>query len=685
MLVRYILFTILILNFSVAGILNTKHNLSTSGPNSIKASSEQEVCAFCHIPHNSQPGKPLWNREMPSSSYTLYTSTYLERTNYPVPSDLGSADDAPGQLSRQCLSCHDGTIAIGGIYAIRGTILGSALSVNDTNANGTMKSSADGHIGSDLSNHHPVGFEYDPSVTIAYDSGVKTIELKNSPDSPIKLYASSGKNYVECASCHDVHSENTKFLRVDVGSHGENVSQTCTSCHEKDGWTGSAHQSQNNTYSDANVSSRFGTNVVSDLACVNCHTPHNSSTGSEYLLRQVEQNTCFQGASDSVSTAPCHSSGGPKNIESVLSKTYGHGNTLLNQDNVHTNLDVLYGTGVSRFPSASKGIDWSDSKHVECMDCHNQHQTKTGTHRTPSDGTNPWYPSSPSNLISSSGALTGATGVEPSMGTRWSQPTSFTTMKEATKEYQICMKCHSYWGLGVATNGSTSFATRSDPTINFTDQAWEFNKNNFSGHPVLVNTNAMASDGSIKGLDSGQMQTPWKSVGSQTMMCSDCHGTDNEIGSDPTGPHGSSYKFMLKGDDNYWPTNASGTHYRVGQSYGGSDWNGLFCKNCHNIKNGDGNSPHNQRNEMNGLYCVRCHSAVPHGSAMSRLLVYKNWPAPYNYGGNMAKLTGFRERNGYGRDDAFAGSWNPPEAGGDTCDDKHDADSGMGIYENSPY
>lgn len=682
MFFRYIFLTIFFISVSFSSVLNTKHNLSTSGTGTIKGSSEQEVCAFCHIPHNSQPGKPLWNRQMPSSSYTMYTSTYLERSNYPIPNDLGSSNDSPGQLSRQCLSCHDGTIAIGGIYAIRGTVLGSALSVNDTNPDGTMKATASGYIGTDLRVHHPVGFEYDSSVTIPFGSGVKTIELKTTPTSPVKLYSISGTNYVECASCHDPHTENTKFLRVDVGNHGQNVSQTCVSCHQKDGWTGSAHQSQTDTYSDASVNSAYGTNSVNDLGCVNCHTPHNGN-GSPYLLRQVEQNTCFKGASGSVATAPCHSSGGTKNIENVLSRTYGHGNTLLSQDNVHTNLDVLYGTGVSRFPAGSKGINWSDSKHVECMDCHNQHQSKAGNHRTPSDSTNTWYPASPSNLVSSSGPLTGATGVEPTFGTKWTQPTSFTTMKEATKEYQICMKCHSYWGLGVATNGSSSFATTSDPSINFTDQAWEFNKNNLSAHPVVINANSQASNNSIHGLDATQMKTPWKSVGTQTMMCSDCHGTDNEIGGDPTGPHGSSYKFMLKGEGNYWPTNSSGSHYRVGESYGSSsNWSGLFCQNCHNIKAGDGGQPHNQRNEMNGLYCVRCHSAVPHGSAISRLLAYDNWPSPYNYNGNMAKLKGYRKRNGYAREDAYAGSWNPPEAPDDNCSDKHDENSGM---DSNPY
>lgn len=668
-----------------ASILNTKHNLSTSGTGTVKAASEQEVCAFCHIPHNALPGKPLWNRDMPSSSYTMYTSTYLERSSYPIPSDLGSTNDSPGQLSRQCLSCHDGTIAIGGIYAIRGTILGAALTVNNTNPNGTLQSSSSAYIGTDLRIHHPVGYEYDSTVTIAFGDGNKSIELKATPDSPVKLYTMSGKQYVECASCHDPHSDNTKFLRVDVGVHGENMKQTCISCHSKDGWTGSAHDTETDTYTDANINTKFGTNAVGDLGCVNCHTPHNGSSQG-YILRQLEQNTCFKGASDSAATAPCHGSGGVKNIETVLNRAYGHGNTLLNQDSVHSNLDVLYGTGVSRNPAGSKGISWDDSKHVECMDCHNQHQSKPGNHRTPSDGTNPWYPASPSNLISSSGPLTGATGVEPTLGTRWTQPTTFTTLKEATKEYQICMKCHSYWGLGTTVDGVSSYATSSEPSRNFTDQAFEFNSNNWSAHPVMVNSNTQSRRAGVAGLSSNQMKSPWTSVGSQTMMCSDCHGTDNETGADPSGPHGSSYKFMLKGNANYWPVNSSGNHFRAGESYGGSDWNQLFCTNCHNIKAGDGAYPHNWKNEMDGLYCVRCHIAIPHGSPLGRLHAYDNWPAPYNYGGNMNKMKVFVDQNGYTRDDAFMGNtWDPPEAGGGECATKHDNDAGHANYRWSPY
>lgn len=692
MKLRIFIFFIFSVCFMNASILQTKHNLSTSGTGTIKASSEQEVCAFCHIPHNAQPGKPLWNRAMPSSSYTMYNSTYLERTNYPTPTDLGTATDTPGNLSRQCLSCHDGTIAVGGVFMIRGTVLGDSISVNNTNPNGTMKSSASGFIGTDLSSHHPVGYEYGASMTFNIDVTSRGNELKATPTSPVKLYNYSGKNYVECSSCHDPHTNNGKFLRMGADnndSHALNVKNTCIACHDKDGWTSSAHDSSNTLYTDSTALSKYGAGTtVSDMGCANCHMPHNGE-GQPYLLRKVEQNTCFQGAASSTATASCHQSGGSKDIESVLGRFYGHGFTLLNTDNVHTNLDYIYGANVTRFPSGSKGINWSDSKHVECMDCHNQHQAKQGTHAAAGS----WYPADNqgSNLISKSGALTGASGVRPTTWpSRWLRPSNFTTLETATYEYEICFKCHSSWGLGDNgdNNPESGYPTISDPTVDFTDTAWEFNKNNRSGHPVTVSANNRTGSPGTRKLADNQMDAPWKAEGTQTMYCSDCHGTDNEAGSDAKGPHGSSYKFMLKGVNKYWPTNSGGSHYVVGENK--NNWSGVFCDNCHNInvdRSGGKGAPHRAREEMDGLYCVNCHVAIPHGSPLSRLQVYDSFPEPYNYEGNRAALKGFSKANSYGDQHAYAANWKAPSGQSMTsnrgCEDrKHDTSNG---HESSPY
>ena len=85
-----------------ASIVDTVHNLSTSGPGTIKAVSEDRVCVFCHTPHNASAAAQLWNRADPAGPHTPYTS-----------STMNAAPGQPTGSSRLCLSCHDGTIALG--------------------------------------------------------------------------------------------------------------------------------------------------------------------------------------------------------------------------------------------------------------------------------------------------------------------------------------------------------------------------------------------------------------------------------------------------------------------------------------------------------------------------------------------------------------------------------------------
>ena len=92
------------------GIRLTKHNLSTTGPGPIKADSETEICAACHTPHYAEPqSPPLWNRGFPSANYTPYSSPSLQ-----------AAPGLPTGYSKLCLSCHDGTMAIGAVRNLRG-------------------------------------------------------------------------------------------------------------------------------------------------------------------------------------------------------------------------------------------------------------------------------------------------------------------------------------------------------------------------------------------------------------------------------------------------------------------------------------------------------------------------------------------------------------------------------------
>src|SRR4029078_3589800 len=83
-----------------SSVVNSPHNLSATGPGTIRATGEQQVCIFCHTPHNAAPIQPLWNRNVAVNASVPYS-----------PSSLQAKPGQPTGTSKLCLSCHDGTIA----------------------------------------------------------------------------------------------------------------------------------------------------------------------------------------------------------------------------------------------------------------------------------------------------------------------------------------------------------------------------------------------------------------------------------------------------------------------------------------------------------------------------------------------------------------------------------------------
>ncbi len=182
-----------------AGIYNSKHNLSVSGPGPATAVSETEVCIFCHTPHNAFPDSPLWNHELSAAqNYTNYYSESLKA--YPP----GGAPPIDG-FSKLCLSCHDGAIALGAtIGSRRGNI--AMRSVPGIVQSGHLARDAAGYIGTDLSGGHPVSFVFDAHLASLRNAEPDLMHL-NWPiiDPDVKLYETAGGFGVQCTSCHDPH------------------------------------------------------------------------------------------------------------------------------------------------------------------------------------------------------------------------------------------------------------------------------------------------------------------------------------------------------------------------------------------------------------------------------------------------------------------------------------------------
>ncbi len=298
-----------------SSIVDSKHNLSATGPGDVRALTEDKICIFCHTPHNATPFTPLWNKKIEPKAYTLYHS-----------STLSSLPGQPSGPSRLCLSCHDGTIALGDVLKPTG-----GIEMTTERLSPGMRS----HLDTDISNDHPVAFSY-------YDA-LPNPELADTL--PTILHTYGGGN-VHCTTCHDPHDDSYgKFLVMD-----NNYSALCITCHDnKTGWSGSAHAIASATWDPPSIEEHAKS--VAEYACESCHIPHGAE-GAERILRFLEEEqNCY----------PCHNGTVAKaDIESQFSKISKHPIEA-------TTIGIT-----NDFHDPAESVAFLQG-HVECVDCHNPH------------------------------------------------------------------------------------------------------------------------------------------------------------------------------------------------------------------------------------------------------------------------------------------------------------------------
>ncbi|MEW6374962.1 MAG: cytochrome c3 family protein, partial [Thermodesulfobacteriota bacterium] len=268
-------------------IVLSKHNLSVSGPGTVKATVEKPVCEFCHTPHHAGQAQPLWNKDIPEILYTTYQSSTLK-----------AAIGQPNGASKLCLSCHDGTIALG-LVRSESQIIPFAGGVVTMPAGRT-------NLGIDLSDDHPISFVYDSALA----SRNGQLEYPSNLRSPVKL---DRFGQLQCTSCHSPHDDQYgKFLVM------ENISSDlCITCHKKNYWSMSSHRSSTKTWNGANPNPWPHTSytTVSTNGCENCHRPHTAGGRERLLNYDVEEENCF----------PCHNGNvASKNVKEEFNKTYRH-------------------------------------------------------------------------------------------------------------------------------------------------------------------------------------------------------------------------------------------------------------------------------------------------------------------------------------------------------------------------
>jgi hypothetical protein len=769
----------------IADVRNTKHNLSAAGSYPVKAVSESQVCVFCHTPHSGTQGvKPLWNRSLGTSTYTPYASSSLD-----AQAIQGSLDQ-PGGGSKLCLSCHDGTVAIGSVNVLDGkgspTQTGTVtIEMSGTQANGTMPAGAGlstgftRNLGTDLTNDHPISVSYTNALALRdgelrvvdanqqWVSGGKTILGVRAPGVrpvlPLEPTGAGGIGQVQCVTCHDPHRRETdttkaaqKFLRLNrfqetapAAAYSPDGDIICLSCHDKNGASGSY---VNSAHANPLVATQAYTTTAATqrefpagmpvwkASCLNCHDTH-TVQGSRRLLREgtdstatpkaaggpaIEQ-TCYQCHTLSTLSAITPSTTVP-NIRDDFQLARRMPITTSDQGAASERHDIA-GNFADTFvdctggangcgkdfvePRARLGAGNAGNRHAECTDCHNPHRVvkfrsfigvggsvagapdPAGTHRhTDTAG----Y----THTNIASGVLRGAWGIEPQYGSASFDatpasytvkrgdpgPSADTTVNAAyvTREYQVCLKCHSDYGY--SDNNVYPVGTRPDMGYpggtpagsnnlqQYTNQAKEFqappshqgqvtttdsgaaakyaSNNHRSWHPVIGPT---GRTGGVRG-NGTDISSNWRlpfsnAVGSQTMYCTDCHGSnttgntvipDNGENGNPWGPHGSSNNFLLKGQ---WNTSTGSGQDQVGlcfkchdyQTYAGGGGGRTGFYNDPNDK-GRGDLHAYHASKIGRMRCSWCHVAVPHGWKNKAFLVNLN-----DVGGEAGLAAGTQVKN----------------------------------------
>ncbi len=529
---------------SKQAVIGSQHDLGVTGGGPVK-SAVSNSCVFCHAPHNVMAAvTPLWDHQLSSQTYTPYTSSTY---------NSGSQTPSAGS-SKLCLSCHDGTVAVG-----------LTISQGSIPISGTM--AAADVLGTNLASDHPV------SMT-PVDDGQLAASLFGTPpstkDAAVKLV--SGK--VECTTCHDPHVPNNDPVVPMFLARPNSNGTLCLACHDPtraqpnamSGWSTGAHATATNSVATSLGVGAYGT--VAANSCVNCHGTHQNPAGARNL-KGMEQATC----------SPCHSGANlvPAllNVMGDFAKPYAHPATTV--------------TGAH---DAAESLPVNTARHAECPDCHNPHAAtaRTGTTLPP--------------IVQAS--LTGVSGYDVAG-----------VQRPATKEYQVCIKCHgdsankpqnsTYMAYGRTPSrypqGPMPAGYPIPPAMPPDQYNVRLQFMSTIGHNVMGNSIVTTANTTLRAYMlnvDGTSNTSRPLTTTSQIYCTDCHNSDQARsfnGTGPNGPHGSSFAHLLQLNLYQEPAGGGSGNTTAGRA---------LCNKCHNLANLP--SVHGEH----GSYgCTTCHD--PHG------------------------------------------------------------------------
>ena len=139
------------------GLYGTKHDFSGFG------SPASGLCTYCHTPHRAASTPLLWNHRLSPNVFRWDVPSTTAGT--PFPTFRGDTYRGP---TTKCLSCHDGSVAIGDVgwwSGERGSFPQGRLAPRDPATIG---------LGGQLGGNHPVAMPYPFRQARSTYNGVRT-------------------------------------------------------------------------------------------------------------------------------------------------------------------------------------------------------------------------------------------------------------------------------------------------------------------------------------------------------------------------------------------------------------------------------------------------------------------------------------------------------------------------------
>ena len=255
----------------ITGDVIGMHDLSP-GSSSPITGARPGSCTYCHAPHSGlASGKALWNQTLSKQVYSLYTSPTYHQTG---PQPVLGAD------SSLCLSCHDGTVAVGQ------TIVGGKVSTI-----GSMY--ATDVFGTNLQSSHPF------SVVLPIKDAPDLVESLASkgqtadPTGAIKLINGN----IECTSCHNAHVQAKDLVAQYFLAKDSSQGAMCMACHDPNRrcamrsirWRDGRTSAQSGDHQSGGRQTCQATGPVATNACFSCHTAHNALGPARWLLVRMNR------------------------------------------------------------------------------------------------------------------------------------------------------------------------------------------------------------------------------------------------------------------------------------------------------------------------------------------------------------------------------------------------------------